>query len=57
MDIRKEVILLETFYIDNLADEELLIKKLTLYLRKVKPNKRRIVVQILTEPVIQETHK
>lgn len=57
MDIRNEVILLETFYIDNLADEELLIRKLSHYLSKVKPNKKRIVVQIITEPVIQETHK
>ena len=57
MDIRKEVILLDLFYIDNLADAELMYKKLCHYLKKVKPNKRRIVVQVLTEPVIQETHK
>jgi len=53
VNIRKEVILLDTFYIDNLADAELMYNKLHYYLRKVKPARRRIVIEILTEPVIQ----
>ena len=50
----KFTFILNTLYVDDGDDIELVAKKLVGYLQKIHSDKRRIVVYLATEPVVQE---